>query len=633
VKSPHKVPNEDSKNFPGLADFLHTSSLLSLLFLLFYFLFIFFSPFIHKQSLIDLSLFNPWVREHIPQDEGTELPIMFMGSLAYLALSYLLIANYKSLTWFSNRIVQIFCFLPVLIIILRTKPASILAFIPNPMTNIVIIFSIVVFLFVSYQFYASQTLAKLRPLFLSLFWVAFALLVILSGNAVSPFDSGYFIGPALKLSQGEKLGSFYMQYGLGETYLFKWIMDFGLKLHQMQFVLGIIFIFWYLLYYNLASKLIKDKYLVFLFLISLVTIRFLALMHHPTLLPQVTPIRLELWVPLLLITYGFGFFSLVTATAFSFTYVLDNFFGFFYLAGYLAMLTLFLLVNKNKKELFRKSIWLAIPPALSLIFQLYFFGFFTSTAAKIYQQTRMGLMPISPQSMFWIIAAILPIYLYLTLVGTDLKLKRLGLFLIGLTLLQLVYFYGRSHEHNLLNLSGILLLVLFMCLDKVKPYFAKIGIYVTAAIIIILPSLVFARNIQAKFNLATSRLSHLVLAEEDSIDIVADKNPNLFKPSNLKIILISAIDSYMNYRYHLKQTGYFSPFFANIYLDNTVKFLADSINYGYTVVFPSLDTEINISEFNKSNYLHEHGLKFISIDMKGLSILKLIEATKSSTIK
>ena len=557
-----------------------------------------------------------------------------------MVFAYFLVVNYKTLTWFSNKIVQILSFLTTSIILVRTNPANLLAYGPNsdPRFNILWVLFLAFFLYGSYLFYHSSAFEKFGRIYLILLGVVFGFLVILVFEPSDPRDYGFYLGPALKLIQGEKLDSFYMQYNLLGTYLFKWMMDLGFKLIQMELTLRIIFIFWFFLYYKLATKLIKENFLVFLFMTALVTLRFLSLMRDPVFNAQITPIRLDLWVPLLFIVYKFGFFSPITAVVFAFNYVLDNFIGFLYLIGYLLMIALLFCIRKYRNQAvnFQGLFFLALPIIVSVVFQLYFFGSLLSPAGKIYRDINYGLIPILPHSMFWVIIAILPVYLYLVLKEESIKYQLTSLFLLILALLQLVYFYGRSHENNILNISGIFLLILFMCFDKlIKLNLARSVIYVVASLFILLSASVFAKFAFPKLSLAYSHLSHGKLIETHPLDKVIDNNPDLFSvyPSEQKIFVMSNYDSYFNYRYHFDQKGWFTPFVANVYLDDTVKLLKDMVSNGYKVVLWEQDMVNSVSEFNKSKYLIDQGLRF-SLKRQGplLLELRINEASNSSKL-
>src|SRR3989338_2658736 len=630
------IPDEEFKDNSNIAELFKILAILASLFLLFYLLYLFFFPYIHQQKAIDLNLLTPWARPWIPQNEGRELPIMFAGSFLYLFVAYLLIINYRLFTWFSNRVIQAICFLGLLIVLLRTNPANYILFGPDydAGPKLLVVFPLVIFLAVSFVFYNYLASGKLARVYLLFLGIIFGLFVIAAFSPSDPRDDGFFIGPALKLIQGEKLGSFYMQYNLFGTLLFKWMMDLGLKLSQMELVLRIVFVFWFFLYWKVASKLIKDKFLVFLFMVALVAIRYFSLWKDPIFNPQTSVIRLDLWVPLMLIVSKFGFFSPITSLSFSVLYLMDNLWGFLFLAGYMAMIMFLILLRKVRKEPVRYSrlLLMIVPIIVSFAFQLYFYGGLFLPAAGIINKFHYYEVPISLHSMYWIAAFVFLVYLYFSLKEKILKNFSIYFFLLILALLQLVYFYGRSHEHNLINISGIFILILFISFDKLS-YFKvnRTMVYVFGCIVILLPAFFFAKFAIPKLSMAYLHLSQRKLIETHPIDKFIDSNGELFSiyPKDQKIFIVSNYDSYLNYRYHYKQEGWYTPYVANIFLDDTVNLLINYINNGYKVVLLEDDMANSILVFNKSAYLTEKGMRF-DLKPKGkLLEAGLVEAGKS----
>lgn len=631
------TPSEEFKNSNRLSNLTQVFAILALLFLIFYFLFILFSPAIQKfYSPPDKNLLTPWNWQFLTETDGIELEVMFIGTLVYLFSAYLAVINFKYLTWFANRIVQILLFATLAIIILLTRPEPITGFIPDFGTNILITILTAVFLFLGYLwiFYSPKISWLLRFLVIILLWFIFGIFFLSTIKLVSPDDYNSFIGPALKLLQGEKLGSFYIQYNLAGVYLFKYLMGLGFKLHQMQSVLGVIFVLWFSLYYFLASKFLKDRYLIFLFMISLIVVRFLALFHDPVRLPQVTPIRIELWVPLLLITYKFGLVSPLTAISFSAGYLLDNFFGFMYLLIYLIMIGFISLARIITKwsSTFYKLFILLTPVVISFAFQFFFFGTFISSAAQGFRDFRLGFIPTSPHSMFWVFFFILPVYLFLTLKEEDFPLFKIRLFLLGLTVFQLIYFFGRSHEHNLLNISGILLLVLFSCFDRlIKIYSLKNVAYITASLVVMLSSLIFAAQIKDKFQTAAKHIFAGKLIDINPIDQQIDRLPGIFSiyPPDQKIYVLNGFDGYINYRYNLRQVGYVSYYGGYDYTEELFHFLKKLSDEGYKIIFWPNDPIVNMPALARNPLLKNLGLEFGFVNRGNFYELKLIEINKS----
>jgi hypothetical protein len=121
---------------------------------------------------------------------------------------------------------------------------------------------------------------------------------------------------------------------------------------------------------------------------------------------------------------------------------------------------------------------------------------------------------------------------------------------------------------------------------------------------------------------AQNLISHKTLITNHPFDTLINKYPHPFSTNtpNEKIVIIGAYDGYLNYRYKIKQQGYFAPFWANPYRDDTVKFIENKINNGYKIYFLKGDYhelffykgefEQYLIDFNESNYLQEKHLEF-----------------------
>lgn len=90
--------------------------------------------------------------------------------------------------------------------------------------------------------------------------------------------------------------------------------------------------------------------------------------------------------------------------------------------------------------------------------------------AVYYQKFGIGFMRISPESFFWYVLPIICVT-FILLVRLREKLStaylQTALLVVLSAVANLVYFFGRSHEHALLNIAIILLFVVFFLLDLV----------------------------------------------------------------------------------------------------------------------------------------------------------------------
>ena len=404
------------------------------------------------------------------------------------------------------------------------------------------------------------------------------------------------------------------------------MIDLGFKLHHMQFILAIILIFFFILYYKLASSLIKARFLLFLFMLNLILFRFLGLTFHAISSPQANPIRLDLWLPLFYIVTKFGFLSPVTSISFALAYLADDFFGLLMLAVYIIAIIFPVLRAIIKKDVTNlpKICFLLVPISLALYLHFYFFGTIISQSAKLVNDLKYWQMVISPYSMFWPFLLVFPLFLYISLHGRNQFQKQIYVFLLGLASVELIYFYGRSHEHNLLTTSGILLLILYLTLDKLKGvYKLKWNLYLVPLFLLIAITVLFSQYIILNLKTVFTRLSSGHILESNQIDKNIDRNPMFFDNYlTNKIFLMGFNDAYLNYRYNLTQIGYYSPFVANLYKDETIDLLKSLSLKGYTLLYEE-GAWFNLDEYN--NYLKNSNIQFQSSRAKSLGELQFNE--------
>lgn len=593
---------------------ISTFSLGLCLFWIYYGLFyLFFKPVHEFYPVIDPKSLLWWQQQFLFRD-GIESPLMLIGSFVYLGVAFVVFKNKTITRIFENRVIFPLILTPLLVLIFLTRSVIFKFAHFWQIGGLCLFFGLLIWL----GFKFNHKVLRLSLLLL------FSLIVVFGLDVASIYDYDYYFAPVLKLLQGEKLGSFYMQYNLGGVLVFGLLMSLGLKIYQMQIFMGILFVIWYVLVYWLSARVVKDQKLRWLLIISLVVVRYFSINHDPIKIPQVQPLRLDLWViPLLFVSY-FGFSSIVTSTAFATIYLLDNTFGFLYVGVYLLGLAYNL-----KFAIFRKKNLLLLAPILAAaLFNLYFFHSFSNPAAKIYQTVQLGLMPIAWNSPFWLIFASLPLVLFLFLKEQDRGIKTFKLLLLGLTLVELIYFYGRSHDHNLLNISGILIFTAFISLDFLASNFKlKRFTYFLGAGFIFLSLILFSGHIVDKLTRFESHLKIGKLYPISSFDTSIDENPGRFNiyPKSAKIFLISQFDSYLNYRYGLVQLGEVVPFSINLYVDKTADLLIKQVRAGTKVVVWEQEMIELINQLNLSAHMRELGLQFELIERNGFRELTLVD--------
>ncbi len=590
-RADHQIQRPAPANAGNRIDFSSVSGLIpvfSLLFLTFYFTFVVLYNFIHNfYPPVDPSLILPAYLPFLDRD-GIETPFMFSAFLFYVVAAYLAI---KVRHIFSLRFLEpwgLLSLVPVLAVLLKTQSTM---FVPPDtfLTLTILIGSVLLVVVLSYVI-SNGPSPRRRYISLSL-WIILASLLFSSLGMPSVFDYDYLIAPALKIIQGERLGAFYMQYSLLGTYLFTAMMKLGFDLLNMQLVLAALLFAWFIFYYWLICVLVEDRFLRFCFMLSLVIVRLMANTGDPTCFPQVLPFRLDLWVPLFLALHRFGIVSPFTIVIFGVAYVLDDTFGLFYLAVYLPFLAaqVYQIARRgNAASLPLKGLAIGLSVVAGCIW-LHFHTFHSlvSPAASLYRNLQIGFMPISTHSVFWILLAIVPYCLYLFHEEDYQERRTEYLFLVGLAAVELVYFYGRSHENNLLNISGIFLVLIFVGIGQLERLygFRKLAGGLATGFVVV-AAVAFGGQINDDLQLSFKHVTQGPLFEAREKDDLMNGSPRFesFYPPGQKIFVVSSEDAYYNYRHHLPQVGYMVPFNAHVYRAELRAFLVDLLNKGYKVV-------------------------------------------------
>jgi hypothetical protein len=579
-------------------DFSSLSAVLpvfSLLFLVFYSTFVVLYNFIHNfYPPVDASQILQPYREFLDRD-GIETPFMFSAFLVYVVAAYQAIKLGRMFAFRFSQPLALVSLVPVLAVLLETR-STMLVPLHNVPATITLICSVLFVVVIAYLVANSRN-AYRRYVSISL-WLILALWLFSSLDSPSLSDYGYFIAPALKIVQGEHLGTFYMQYNLLGTYLFVAMLGLRFDVLDIQLTMAALFFAWFIFYYRLICVLVEDPFLRFCFMLALVIVRLVANIGDPTASPQVLPFRLDLWVPLFLVLHRFGVVSPVTMAAFGIAYVLDDIFGLFYLAVYLPFLAaeVFQIARRgNAASLPLKDLAIGSAVVAGCIgLHFYCFHSFAAPAASLYRNLQIGFMPISTHSVFWILLALLPYCLYLFHEEDFQERRTECLFLVGLAAVELVYFYGRSHENNLLNISGLLLLLIFLGIGQLERLFGykKLAGGLATGFVVV-AAVAFGGQILWKLQLSAKHLIRGPLFEARQVDDIMNHSPDFasFYPPGQKIFVVSYSDAYYNYQHRLPQVGYMVPFNAHVYQAELRGFLVGLFKQGYKVVLWEEDGE------------------------------------------
>ena len=337
--------------------------------LVIYALYFWFHPFIHSAlPLSNIDILSPWYIWFTQPYDGIELyvmtgivPIVFFITLLISERVYTQPQLNKIILWIIISICILWAFY------LFQKNDKI--------DNNAIIITLLDFL-ISLVLFGVIKFIKTRYLYLIIFPL-FILVGFFVSYGPSLYNYSFFISPANKLLQGEFPGTFYMQYNLITTILFSFFQTINMSIYEIHLFFIIVFSLWLIGLIHLSRKLFQKKSTLIFFIIAIIIIRVMPYKGCIISLPQVSPLRMELWLPLLIIVLRRGFFSIFTSISFC-CYIMDDVFGFIYLCIYCCFIIAQMLKMRLKMSHVNQSLKYLVLPFLCLILHFIIFHSFSS---------------------------------------------------------------------------------------------------------------------------------------------------------------------------------------------------------------------------------------------------------------
>ncbi|MCW3127872.1 MAG: hypothetical protein JWO03_3530 [Bacteroidetes bacterium] len=300
----------------------------------------------------------------------------------------------------------------------------------------------------------------------------------LISDGFSVYDYGYTLSPALRLHHGDRIRDIYFQYDVFLSLLalvwikLKWGIQYIYLLSEAGYYLFFLGLFIF------SRKFFVNKKLPFLLLVAAVLVRYYANMT-PNSIFQISPWRLDMWLVLLGLFYWRGAYHWLLALFLGSMIVFHRNFGFIYLAAYMQLLLVLLIADLTQVRSLKGAIDVLVRHfvlsivnigiiAMSFVCSYFVLGGVLPESALAYSKIGIGMMKISEISFYWYIPILLGA-MALLLIRDHRRLSQryltTAVFLILLTIGNSIYFFGRSHEHNLINTSSVFILCFFVFLD------------------------------------------------------------------------------------------------------------------------------------------------------------------------
>lgn len=611
-----------------------------------YKVFFFFSPIIWSMNKeIPLEDLTPIIRVALQRD-GIETYCLYILVLACIPLSFFILSVYRillsraeSFTWKILHWFLLFSLLLNACLFLGN-----IGFYPPMFCAILnwwVCFSIfIVSIIVYFLFKLSVRFAKISILAVSVILIP---VCFIATKPIYLVDYSYIFAPALRMIHHFKLSEIYFQYDMLLSLLAALWMKLDLDLNYFQ-ILGQFSVYLLLLIsFFFSRRLFFKKELSFYLLAALVLIKIYALLDDPVACFQVTPLRLDWWLLLLVLAYEKGLYSKWIGLTLGILIVFHRTFGIIYAVGYLETVLLMLFLDYMKNALFGCSLKATIKKhlrynigniviiALSLGIGAFVFGSSLEGVA-IYRKIGIGFMKISKISFYWYVPVMLSV--------TSIYLVRLrgklpdgyfatGAFLIFLAIGNSIYFFGRSHENNIINISGSLIFSLFMLFDllvfrykctRENNTLKRLSVAILPNISLLLLMFYYSGKIyqgtaQKLDNIRNFQFIYPISHSFDTKQIreLTNRSPNVY--------FVGEYDFYYYYYGGYVPQGRFSPYSSWIYKKNLVDFLQALIDRGYYIVFlkedpnnPRVNPNINgevLSALKYNEIVEKYGFKVI----------------------
>jgi len=293
------------------------------------------------------------------------------------------------------------------------------------------------------------------------------------------------LSPALRLEHGFGPRDVYLQYDLLPSLLALGWSKAGGAPFGITSVVAAGYYVMLLGLFVIARKLFGRASLAAPLLVSVVVARVYAIIGDASAVPQVTPIRLELWLLLLAAVLAFGLEHWLVGVALGVLCLFSRSMGMLYLGAYGLGLSVEFFARRHalaveaRLPLFedvRQSIARIAPAAGCVAVFLgaarWLFGNFSSDALTLYRQLGIGFLRIAPGSFYWWLLPLTGAVGCLVFSRRGALPERRGqavIFALALVVINSFYFFGSSHEANLTNLGTSFLLCFFLALDLCWP--------------------------------------------------------------------------------------------------------------------------------------------------------------------
>lgn len=577
-----------------------------------------------NSKVLPLADYTPWIRKTASEHDGIEIYVLY--ALTSLSIIIAFLTN-KLFSRINNRsVVRSFFMLFSIISIIFFANVNFYPPMAAPAQGLnsagftmLILF---IMLVLSFLFMKDR---RMINIILPLLIIPICL-VPTSGILFN--DYNYILTPALKLLHGCKTTDIYFQYDHLLSLLAVLWLKSGLGIYSFRILGQISYLALFTGIYLFGQKYFANKLYALFLLISLVIIRIYGQIYDPTISFQVAPLRLDLWFILLLLAYWKGLMHWSLGLTLGILIIAHHNFGLIYAGSYLLLIFILGILEAAEstfkiKRVIKKYFLLYSVNIYMLIFALIAYNILFTSNAPNSVASLHGFLTIAKSSFYWYV----PIMLSLIVILIIKNRKRLSeryfitaLFMIILTIGNSLYFYGRSHENNLINISASLLFCLFLLFDLLdrelkkdtSPRIRKLFMPTLAIVFILTCAYYYSGRAMGKVQSQYLHFKNWQFIEAyPAPDMQAIQRMTRYSS---KVIFLSETDLlYYYYGGYVPQGKYHT--YAWVIKKGLIDFLNKRLNAGYYVIIP--DTEYKmfseiIDGLNIKNKKDDSGFLFIS---------------------
>ena len=634
-KSKKDYFSEDTTGKPRMAEAFLLGATFSAIY---YLLFFAFSKAIWSTNpVIPASDFAPNIRTSIFEHDGLESFILYVMMLLVVAQTIFILPFISKIRANKNL------YLGINLAMLGMSGyyfSKIGFFPPIPAMDVKNIFLPVIIVAATYGIYLGYLKS---PLFAKIGLVILAAFAgLISWAPTSTVDLMYIVEPGLRLLHGFKIPEIYFQYDLYMSFLAAFWLKMNYALVWFPYLGQVSFFLLFIAAFIFADKFFQTKGLSAIFMVTLILMRVYCLGYDNPIIFQVTPMRLDLWLILVMIAYKKGTNHWLLGLTLGLLVLFHRNLGLIYLASYFELLLVLFVVGladlARQKQLNGASFvglitthlkqnlanLLIIIGSIGLCFVLFHELF--SASATIYRKLGVGMIQVSRISFYWhmpVLFSCLGVFLFSYRNKLGAQYVATGFFIVLLAIGNSMYFFGRSHENNILNIAGILVLTVFVLFDILialtPPKIAELKeeiaapktkkdsttkkvatldpsksldinwykVYISLPFVLILfMGYYYSDRIAGKLQTQTENLGKGQLTyplPQMPVDTSAVKQ---IVHGSQKVYFLDFNWDFYNYYYgNYAPQGYFSPCGAWVYKKDLADFLKDLLSKGYYIVY------------------------------------------------